>query len=90
MKKLFHFILSSNRKRRDMAVFFVLWVLRQVRDVEKDEMDRYEDKLDMAPESVSRREYAAFEDEYLNCECALGVLEQVIEDLDIEYCAGRF
>jgi hypothetical protein len=86
MKKLFHSILSANRKRRDVVVTFALWVLRQVRDVEKDEMHRYSDKLDEhvvpEPESVFGREYAEIEDEYSNCEYSLGVLEYAIESLE--------
>jgi hypothetical protein len=89
MKKLFRSILSSNRKRRNLTVSAALWLLRQVRDVEEDEMRRYEGelyKLDSEPVSVSKREYAAIEDEYTECEYALGVIDYAIEDLELAYC----
>ena len=92
MKKLFHSVLSANRKRRNFAVAPALWLLRQARDVEAGEMRRFEgrlDKLDSEAESFSKREYAAIEDEYLDCEHALGVIECAIDDLSLLYC-GRF
>jgi hypothetical protein len=87
---LFHSILSASRKRRDLAVSAALWLLRQVRDVEEDEMHRYEsklDKLDSTPGSVSKREYAAVEDEYSECEYSLGVIDNAIEDIALAYGA---
>jgi hypothetical protein len=89
MKKLFHSILSASRKRRNLTVSAALWLLRQVRDSEEDEMRRYEsklDKLDSEHGSVSKREYAAIEDEYSECEYALGVIDYAIEDLGLAYC----
>jgi len=71
-----------------MAVGFSLWLLRQVCDVEKEETYRNSDRLDeldLNPESISRRAYIAVEDDYLNCECALGFLESAIEDLELAY-----
>lgn len=82
-------LLSASRKRRNLAVSTALWLLRQVRDVEKDEMHRYEctlEKLDSEPKCVSKREYAAIEDEYTECEYALGVIDYAIEDLELAYC----
>jgi len=71
-----------------MAVGFSLWLLRQVCDVEKEETYRNSDRLDelsLNPESFSRHAYIAVEDDYLNCECALGFLESAIEDLELAY-----
>jgi len=85
----FHSILAASRKRRNLTVSAALWLLRQVRDVEENEMRRYEIelyKLDSEPESVSMREYAAIEDEYSECEYALGVIDYAIEDLELAYC----
>ena len=89
MQKLSRSILCAGRKRRRRAAGIALWLLRQIRDAEKDEMRRYEcrlDKLDRDGESVPARKYAALEDECLNCEYALDTLELVIEELELEYC----
>ena len=92
MLKLFHYILSTGRKRRCFAVSAALWLLRSVRDAEKDEACRYSDKLDgfdLHSENISRLDYAETEDAYLNCEDSLGFLESAIEDLEFAY-EGRF
>jgi hypothetical protein len=88
MKKLLLIFLSAGRKRRTMAVGAALWLLRQVCDVEKDELYRLSDKLDelgLDSEGVSRREYSAAEEGYSDCECALGFLECAIDDLEFAY-----
>jgi len=90
MKKLFHSILSKNRNRRNLAVATALWLLRQIRDVEEDEMCRHKDMLDKLPGSAAEHEYAVIENEYFDCGHALDALEYVIENLNLEYCAGRF
>jgi len=88
MVKLFQSILSASRKRRSFVLGAALWLLRTVRDVEKDETYRYSDKLDefnLVLENHSQLDYYALEDEYLNCENALGFLESAIEDLEFAY-----
>ena len=91
MKNLFCTILSVNRKRRNMAVSVVLWLLQQLRVVEEHEMYRYEgmlNKLDLEPESATKREYAAIEEECILCEYSLGVIDYIIEDLSMAYGKG--
>jgi len=93
MKILFRSILCAGRRRRCKVVGIALWILRSVRDVESAEVYRYSDvldRLDSHPKSVSKREYAAIEEEYSNCEHALDVLDCAIEDIDIAYCFERF
>ena len=88
MLKLFRHFLSVGRKRRCRVAGFSIRLLRLLRDVEETEMCRHSEKLDefdLKPESVTRREYAAIEDECLNCECALGFLECAIDDLKFAY-----
>jgi hypothetical protein len=71
-----------------LAVGIALRLLRAVRNVEEDEASRYSDMLDgfdLDSENVSRREYAAAEDEYLNCEYAAGMLESAIDDIKFAY-----
>ena len=63
MLKLLRSILSVDRKRRNLAVGFALWLLRLVRDIEKDKMDCYSDlhivgQLNKWPELLSsNRQY---------------------------------
>ena len=88
MIKLFRAILSVHRKRRGLAVRLALRLLRLVRDIEKDEMYRYSDKLDeldLTPENVSRCDYTAIEEKCSDCECTLGFLDSAIEDLEFAY-----
>jgi hypothetical protein len=88
MIKLFQSILAANRKRRCRVAGLTLWLLRLIRDVEETEMYRYSDELDkinLVPEKVPRRDYAAIEEECFNCECALGFLECAIDDLKFAY-----
>ena len=88
MFKLFRSILSSNRNRRRFAVGLALRLLRLIRDIEKDETFRFSDELDEFDsdfQNDSRREYNAIEDDYIECEHALGFLESAIEDLEYAY-----
>ena len=88
MLKLLRSFLTVDRKRRCLAVGLVIWLLRLVCDIEKDEFYRYSDKLDefdLNSENVSRNVYNAVEEEYLVCECVLGFLESAIEDLEYAY-----
>jgi hypothetical protein len=88
MQKLFRFFLSAKRKRRGLIVGAALWMLRQVYDVEKDELYRYYNRLedfDWDSENVSKSVYAAIEDECWNCEHSLGFLDSAIEDLEFAY-----
>ena len=88
MLKFFRAILSVDRKRRRLAVGLVLWLLRLLRDIEKDEAYRYSDKLDefdLDPQNVTRADYIAMEEVYSECEFVLGFLESAIEDLEFAY-----
>jgi len=88
MQKLLRLILSASRKRRIIMVGVVIWLLQMIRDIEEAELYRNSDmldKFDAEPEGVSRRKYIAIEEECSNCECALGFLESVIEDLEFAY-----
>jgi len=88
MHKFFRFLLISNRKRRRLALGAALWLLRILRDIEYDEMVRYEhliDCLDCVPNSVSRQRYRAAEDEWSICECALGFIDSAVDDLDLVF-----
>lgn len=88
MQKIFRFFLTSNRKRRYLVVAVILWLLRMLRDVEHDEMERNSSLLDsfeLDSEVSLCREYITIEDEYLNCESALDFLESAIEDIQFAY-----
>lgn len=85
MRKIFSIFLASDSKRRRRSVAMTLWLLRLLRDAERDEMWRNSDLLDSIDADVSRREYIAVEDDYINNESALGYLESAIEDLEFAY-----
>ena len=88
MQKMFRFFLISGRKRRRRTASVALWLLRQLRDAEKDEALRNSDILDgseTGSERLSRREYAAIEEECLCCEYAQEALESAIEDIECAY-----
>jgi hypothetical protein len=88
MRKFFRFLLSSGRKRRRQLVGVIVWLLRQLRDIEENEFGRYEDILDSLEwdfDIMSRNEYVAAEEEYASCENVLGFLESAIDDLDSAY-----
>jgi len=88
MQKIFRFFLASSRKRRYVLISVVLWLLRVLRDIEKDEMQRHSDRLDSLDEDIGAfpsREYNTIEEEYLYCEYILGVLDSVIEDIEFAY-----
>ena len=88
MKKVFRFILFSNRNRRCKAIHLILWFLQQIRDVEKDEAYRFSDMLD-GFESINNNdslfEYTRLEEEYTTCEFAFDVLNSAIVDLEFAY-----
>ena len=89
MLKFFQSVLSAKRRRRSLIASAAIWLLRLIRDVEETELDRFSDeldKLDSNSESVPRHVYSVIEDEYTDCECALGYLESAIEDLEFAYC----
>ena len=88
VKKLFLFILSANRKRRALVIGVIIWLLRQIRDVEQEEVWLNSNKLDgfgWELDGASRQDRLAIEGECLICEYALEVLNSVIEDLDFAY-----
>jgi len=88
MQKIFHYVLTSKRKRRCIALSAALWLLRLLRDIEKSELCRNSDLLDSFNSetyALSRREYNAVEEKYLSCEHALDILESAIEDIDFAY-----
>ena len=86
MKTLLRAILYANRERRGVAVGAALWVLRIVRDIEEEEMCRFEHECnicDWDSERASKRVYVSPEDEYSLCECALGFIDCAVKDLEI-------
>lgn len=88
MQKIFRFFLSSNRKRRCLVAAVILWLLRLLRDVEVDEMERNSSLLDnfeSVPEGYLRSKYNAIEEEYTSCEFTLGALDSAIEDIGFVY-----
>jgi hypothetical protein len=71
-----------------VAVGLALRLLRLVRDIEKDKVYHYSDRLDefdLEHQSDSKDDYIAIEEKYSDCECALGFLESAIEDLEFAY-----
>lgn len=88
MQKIFRFFLSSDQKRRRLAVSLIIWLLRQIRDVEENEISRNSDildSLDLCHESVPCRNYIEIEEDLSSSECALGILEAAIDDLEFAY-----
>jgi hypothetical protein len=88
MQRRFRLILFSSHKRRSRVVGAILWFLRQILDVEKNETQRNSDMLDrfdLDPKGVPRREYNAIEEAYSSCECAVESLESAIENLEFAY-----
>jgi hypothetical protein len=91
MQKLFQSILSANRKRRGLAVNIALWLLRIVRDIEKEEMYRLERECNVYggdSESDSAHACEDHEVEWSLCECALGFVDCAVNDL--EFLLGGF
>jgi hypothetical protein len=89
MQKSIHNFLYASREHRIMAIEAVLWLLRQIYDVETGEMQRCLDKLDQLDsmdEGFPEDEYSDVEDEYSGSECAVGHLDSAIEDLEYVYC----
>lgn len=87
MKTILRFILSSGRERR-RALEMALWLLRQIRNAEDEEMQRHSDRLDCFDLAITDTipfEYNAIEEAYLSCEHALGSLNSAIEDLEYVY-----
>lgn len=88
MLKLFRSILSADRKRRSFAVRIALRLLMIVRDIEKNDLYHYSDKLDefdLHSHNFSQRDYISIEEKYSDCEFSLGFLESAIEDLEFAY-----
>jgi hypothetical protein len=88
MQRRFRLILFSSHKHRSRVVSAILWFLRQILDIEKDETRRNSDMLDRFDsdsKGVSRREYNAIEEAYSSCECAVESLESAIENLECAY-----
>ena len=88
MKKIFRFILFSNRRRRCKLVALTLWLLRQLRDVESHEVYRISDMLDDFDSYNANGailDYTDLEEEYTTCEFALSVLDSAIDDLEFAY-----
>jgi hypothetical protein len=91
MKKLLKTALSAKRKRRGLVLSIALWLLRVVRDIEKEEMYRFEfecNAYDRDSESDSTSTYEDLEGEWSLCECALGFVDCAVNDL--EYLFGGF
>jgi hypothetical protein len=91
MHKLFHSILSAKRKYRGVVVGVSLWLLRIVRDVEEEEINRVAREMmayDWESDSSSPDDYEALAEEDTRCDCALGFIECAIEDLDYAYCGA--
>lgn len=62
-----------------------LWLLRQIRNAEDEEMQRHSDQLDCFDLKITDTiplEYDAIEEAYLSCEHALDSLNSAIEDLE--------
>ena len=88
MQKLFHSILSAKRKYRGFVVGASLWLLRIVRDVEEEEINRVACEMrdyDWESDSPSPDGYEALEEEDARCDCALGFIGCAIDDLDFAY-----
>jgi len=80
-------VLSSGRRSRRLAVGMALWLLRQVRDIEKDEMWRCSDMLcSTDPDAgIPRHRYELIEMECEISEYALAYLDSAIEELEFAY-----
>jgi len=88
MIKFLRFFLTAKRKRRRLALGAALCLLRMLRDIEYDEMLRYEvliDKLDCGADALSQRKHLAAEEEWSVCECALGFIDYVVDDLEMVF-----
>jgi hypothetical protein len=88
MQKLFHSILSTKRKYRGIVVGASLWLLRIIRNIEEEEMNRITREMiayDCESDSSSPGDYEALEEEDTRCDCALGFIECAIDDLDFAY-----
>jgi len=86
MQKLFHSILSA--KRKYIVVGASLWLLRIVRDVEEEEINRIAHEMrayNWESDSSSPDNYEALEEEDTRCDCALGFIDCAIDDLDYAY-----
>jgi len=84
MKKKLHLYLATSRKRRLKILMRVLWLLRLLRDVEYDEMNRNEDLLnglDSDNPPALDLKYEDIEKEYTYCEYTLGILEYMIDEI---------
>jgi len=85
MQKIIRFFLYD-RKRRCLVAGIVLWWLRKIRDVEKDEMSRNSEMLERFGSMPNRNSYYYdIEEEYLSCEYAFETLDSAIDELEIVY-----
>ena len=88
MQKLLHFILTAKRKYRGIVVGASLWLLRIVRNVEEEEMNRIAREMrayDWESDDSSPDGYEALEEEDTRCDCAVGFIGCAIDDLDFAY-----
>ena len=91
MQKLFYSILSAKRKYRGIVVGASLWLLRIVRNIEEEEINRVAREMrafDWESDNSSVDNYEALEEEDTRCDCALGFIECAIDDLDFAYWGG--
>ena len=87
MQKLFRSILSAKRRYRGVVVGASLWLLRNIRDVEEEEIHRVGREMrayDWESDSSSLDGYEALEEDS-RCDCALGFIGCAIDDLDFAY-----
>jgi DNA-binding transcriptional ArsR family regulator len=87
MKKILRTIFLSKRVRRNRLLKVSIWLVKQVRDAEQDEMDHHLARLEglemeMEEKKSTRVLYRVVEGDYLSCDHALGFLESALEDLD--------
>jgi len=86
MPKIICGYLSSGRHRRYKALKAALWLLRQILDVEKDELWRNCDMLEeLEPYSVPYGVYSTYEEMCEESEYAVAAIESAIEELEYVY-----
>ena len=88
MKQLFRYFLAAKRNRRRLVLQLALSLLRFVRDIEFDEMERFERIIcafDNDAYSDSQLRFINAEDEWSASEHALGFLDCAIDNLFFAY-----
>jgi len=88
MKQLFRSFLAAKRNRRRLVLQLALRLLRFVRDIEFDEMERFETLIcafDTDSYTDSQLRFINAEDEWSASEHALGFLDSAIDDLFFAY-----